>query len=190
MPAKSDVVLRAKWIAAIAKHQKYDESRFNFNVCIRHFQATDIVLRGKDKCLKLNAAPTIFNEPTSSCKVDDNINSKSNANSSQIECEKKCHLLQAKVAELEKQLFNMKVQHDVEIQKLKMNSENLRHTQSDRLKQTKKQLSKQKSKVLRMEDLIKELHEKKYISPDDAKFLNVRVCSKYLDNFVIFVCFN
>lgn len=89
MPAKSDVVLRAKWIAAIAKHQKYDESRFNFNVCIRHFQATDIVLRGKDKCLKLNAAPTIFNEPTSSCKVDDNINSKSNANSSQIECEKK-----------------------------------------------------------------------------------------------------
>lgn len=84
----------------------------------------------------------------------------------------------------------MKVQHDVEIQKLKMNSENLRHTQSDRLKQTKKQLSKQKSKVLRMEDLIKELHEKKYISPDDAKFLNVRVCSKYLDNFVIFVCFN
>lgn len=167
MPPKSssENLLRSQWIDAIRKHQHFDENRTNFNVCIRHFRASDLFLRGKEKFLKLNAKPMIFNEAinTSSTKASvDDVNNENTASYDKNECEKKCHLLQAKVTEMEKQLFNLKVQHDVEIQKLKINAKNSRQAQSNRLKETKKQLSKQTSKVLRMEDLVKELHEKQY----------------------------
>lgn len=176
MPPKSENVLRSQWIDVISKHQQFDENRTNFNVCIRHFRPSDVFARGVSLFLKPEATPSIFNKATATSSSKNNVdvsNNKDKTSDSQNECEKKCYLLQTKVAELEKQLFNMKVQHDFEIQKLRMNLENSRQVQSNRLKETKKQLSKEKSKVLQLEDVIKELHEKKYISPDDVKFLNV-----------------
>lgn len=158
-----------QWIAAIAKHQHFDENRTAFNVCSRHFNEADFLLRNNKKVLKLNAVPKIFNDSP-------NVNYMSqqkNENSTQNEWKEKCNILEDKVAQLEKEILCMKVQHDIEIQKLRIKSEKVHNAQSNLQKETKKELSKQKSEIIRMEDVIQELHKQHYISPDDAKFLNV-----------------
>lgn len=190
VPAKSDVLRNAQWIGAITKHQKYDSSRTVFNVCIRHFDTSNLYLRGQQYVLKLNAIPTLFNKTNNAAEVkfgqfgngtkaiNDN-----DVDNNQDDCEEKCEFLTTKIAELEKQIDSMKIQHDIEIQKLKIKSVTVREKEKIRLKTIKNELSKQKTQVLRLNDIIKELHEQHYISPDDAKFLNVS--SKYRSSKVL-----
>lgn len=150
------------------EHENYDESRTNFNVCIRHFEASDLFIRGTETVLKLNAIPKIFNA-TKNISLP-HVNSNGNSiNDSQHECDK----LKARIAKLEKEIFDTKIQHDIEIQKIKVKSEESAKKKTDKLKNTMKELSKQKSKVFRLEDVVKDLREQRYISPDDAKFLDV-----------------
>lgn len=173
LPSKSDTKRRAQWIGVITKHQQFDENLTVFNICSRHFDESEIYIRGNEKVLKSSAIPTIFDERKNNSSLNDNFEELNKGNNSQNECDEKCKLLQTRVAELEKEISNLKLRHDIEIQRMKINSENSRKTQSNRLKDTRKELSKQKSKLLQLEDVIKDLQEQRYISPDDAKFLNV-----------------
>lgn len=70
-----------KWIESIEQHQNFDRSKQFYNVCIRHFQAEDVEIRGKKKSLKKGAVRSIFeyflpvddeifNEPTASANQD------------------------------------------------------------------------------------------------------------------------
>lgn len=185
VPSKSDNIRRAQWIAAIEEHQRFDANRNIFNVCRKHFDTSNFYLRGKERVLKLNAVPSIFNEtsmkstPTSSPNNDLKHHQTNNSKEQNATLEK-CNSLQAKVAELEKEILCMKIQHDIEIQNMKIKFEKSHQVQSNHLKETKKELSKQKSQVIRLEDVVKELREQRFISPDDAKFLNVS--SKYYAN--------
>lgn len=165
----------AAWIEAIQKQQKFDENRIVFDVCHRHFKSTDFYFRNKEKVLRLNAIPNILTKTnkTYSSDIDLDNNTDNNVNNNQVDYEKKCIILQAKVAELEKVIFSMKVAHDVEVQKIKIQAKNRHRAKTNELKTAKKQLSKQQSQVIRLEDVIKELHEQHYISPEDAKSLNV-----------------
>lgn len=175
MPARSDIERRAQWVVAVEKHQKFDENRNVFNVCIRHFDKSNLYLRGGEYVLKLNAIPKIFNKANSATAHKVKIDNASKAiNNNYVDnCVQECELLTTKVTELEKQIVSMKIQHDIEIQKLKIKSGTAREKDKVLLKTVKNELSKQKTQVLRLNDVIKELHEKHYISPEDVKFLNV-----------------
>lgn len=169
MPSKSNDTTRNQWIAAIKKYQNYDENRKDFNVCWRHFTDSDLFLRGNQKILRMNAIPSIFNAANNTfLDADSNIES-----NGQNDDENVSVLLQARVAELEKEIAVMKIQHDIELQKMKIKSTKLHDSQTNKLKEVKKELCRQKTKVLRLEDVIKDLHEERYISSDDAKFLSV-----------------
>lgn len=173
VPSGSNAELRAQWIAAIKRHQHYNESLTAFNVCSRHFADSELFFRGKQKVLKLTAIPSIFNEANDNSSPDANFDNPNMESIRQTECENKCDLLQARVTELEKEIAIMKIQHDIEIQKIKIKSTNLRDSQSNKLKEARKEVSKQKTKLIRLEDVIKELREEHYISSEDAKFLSV-----------------
>lgn len=166
---------RARWIDAITKHQNYDESRTVIYVCMRHFDPSHIVIRGNQKILKMDVIPTIFD--ATNCKnnasLQVNTNDERNINNSQNECANVI-ALQARVKELEKEILNLKVQHNMEMQKIQISSKKKIQKQTEKFKDAKKEATKQKTKVLRLEDVIQELHENQYISPDDVKFLNVR----------------
>lgn len=55
-----DPELRSKWKHQINKHQVFDDIPISFPVCALHFDATQIVRRGKRTTLEKGALPFIF----------------------------------------------------------------------------------------------------------------------------------
>lgn len=157
---------RQQWIHAISAHQNFDQNRSIVYVCIRHFDPSSIVIRGNQKILKIDAVPTIFN-------VVVKISHANNLNSNQNESTN-VTALQAKIQELEKEIVKLNIQHSIELQKIEINAKKKIQKKNVELKVTKTELSKQKNKLLRLEDVIQDLRENQYISPDDAKFLNLK----------------
>lgn len=58
---------RGDWIEAIEKHQTFQHSRREYNVCIRHFEPCDVEKKDNKFALKQNAIPTIFKELNENC---------------------------------------------------------------------------------------------------------------------------
>lgn len=162
--------MRDKWIDAIGTHVSGNSSCGVFYVCMRHFQETDLLKRGNMKTLAPNAIPIIFNTDT---KSQDDCR----------ECER-CDALESKVRELENQIQKINLQHDVEIQKVKIGSAKVFHKQKDR--SSKKENSQQSAELNKLKNAIEKLRQDRYISNDDARFLNVRFeVSKSLPSFII-----
>lgn len=161
MPQETE--LRAKWVAAIEKTQDINSTITVFNVCIRHFENADVYLRGKEIILKNNAVPTVFENRGS---LPENVND-SNDKTDETESLKK------KIDELEKQILNLKIQHDVEFQHEQIKTKNAKQLQTSRFKACQKELSKKDSQLIQMNETMEELRANQLISLDDVKFLNV-----------------
>jgi len=150
-------------------------------VCIRHFENCDTI-PGKKISLKPEAVPKIFDSEARCNSVafadfDVEVPTSSGINENEFNS--------SKVAELEKLIKTMVANHNVEVQRLqqKVNSlENKNKKRTDELKMAKKEVVKEKNKSNDLRAVIDELRQKKYISPDDEKFLNVRKmnCINYL----------
>lgn len=155
VPSKGE--RREKWIAGIQKHQKFNESKKEFNVCHRHFVSSDLLSIGERKILKLSATPQIF----------DGVNKEDHR------AENTESILRAKIFELEKQIDKQKIDHDVEIQKLKVNFSKVREKQTNRLKDIQKELSKKNTHIAHLTKVNEELRKEYFVSPDNPKFKNV-----------------
>lgn len=163
---------KVRWIEAIKEFQNFDHNRQRFNVCIRHFKESDFERKKNKKVLKSDAIPSIFlcSKPENSYDVAD-VATEGNNN----ECDFNISP-GAKIAELEKQILSIKIEHDIEKQKLERKIfllENSREQISTKLIDSNKELNHEKLQNSRMRDTIAELKNEKYISEDDEKFLNV-----------------
>lgn len=167
---------RSRWAEIIGKHQNIDINKPNFNVCIRHFSELDVREQGSKKILVKRAVPSIFachNEEILDNNLDDNFDENM---SNQCQSCESCAILQAKVTELKMELLAIKTSSDIQIQRLEQKIyrlENSKEEMSVKLKESHEQLSQEKSKNIKMEDIVSELQREQYISADDAKFLNV-----------------
>lgn len=88
-----------------------------------------------------------------------------------------CPFLKQKVADLKKELFNLKVLQNIETQKLLRKIDLLKDRNEqkiDQVKQFQKELSQEKTQNVCLKDMISELKSQNFISTDDEKILNVR----------------
>lgn len=159
---------REKWIAAIGDNLTSRYNRSSFNVCINHFREIDLITaRDKSKVLASHSVPSIFNmESTKSTAytVQPEL-----PESPEIFCNK-CENFQFKIKELEKQIEQLKFQHNVELERQKVNSAK----QKERYQTSKKEVSKRNAELNSLKDVIEKLRQDRFISNDDARFLNVR----------------
>lgn len=175
---------RTKWIEAIEKHQWFDYNRQIFNVCNRHFCASDFSKEGNRMTLVSDAVPSVFensvvvvdgfderdmeNQIIGDGIVDDAICAKN-------QCVQ-CPFLKHKVADLKKQILALTVQRDITVQKLQRKIdllENRNEQKIDQNKQFRKMLSHEKTQNLRLKDVVAELKNQSFISTEDEKILNV-----------------
>lgn len=132
-----------KWIEAIEVHQTFDRSKTYFNVCVKHFEPTDLEVRGSKTYLKKDAVPTIFGitgETIDSQVSDPDINHSS-------ECSE-CITLKRELVDLKAEMLTLKVNNDIEIQKLSKRIEsvqNSREEQTATINKLKKDLSTEKN---------------------------------------------
>lgn len=150
---------RCKWAESIEKFQKFDG---NSTVCIKHFKSSDIEIRGKVKCLKTGAVPTIFqlNLPTILHNNDNAI----------VIISDECGLKE-KLDQKEHEILRMKIEHDIQIQilKKKINEiENANKSQNTVLNETKKLLTKEKLHTQNLERVITGLKNEKYMNIEEV----------------------
>lgn len=154
-----------KWIEAIQEHQHFDFSKVQYNVCIKHFQTDDVEIRGKKKILRKEAVPTIFegnaveeicSDSVSSTKISDDEN----------------------IAALEKQMFCLKIDHDVEVQKLSEKVKSLQESKKkdrETIAELQKKLAQEKCKIGKLEDTIAQLKHENNINANEGDFVNVSI---------------
>lgn len=186
-----DPEVHSKWIEAVEMHQRFDRSKINYNVCIKHFESTDLEVRGSKICLKKDAVPTIFDEtpvPTISDETEGTIDSQVpdpdiNHSPECSECSE-CIMLKRELLDLKAKMLKLKLNNDIEIQKLSKQLEsvqNLREQQTASIDKLKKDLSNEKSSNLELDNSItilkeenNELKSKKFFNLIDFK--NVSFC--------------
>lgn len=145
------------------------------------------VIPGKKITLKPDAYPKIFDSTNSSfCHADLDVDSDVAASTSCEINKEEFDLLKNKVTELQKSIETMNMQHNIEVQRLQQKISSLQHKSKDKaheLKMVKKNVAKEKNESAKLREVISELRQNKYISPDDEKFFNVRKI--YLMDFLI-----
>lgn len=184
VPRSGDI--RTKWIEAIGKHQNFDHSRQNFNICKRHFCARDFSEKGNATVLISYAVPSVFEESivvvdvpdeTDSMEIQiigDGIIDDAIQNNQCIQCP----FLKQKVDDLKKKISTLNIQHEIEVQKMKRQIsllENRNEQKLDQVKQFRNELSQKKKENVRLKDVIEELKNENFISTEDEKILNVRL---------------
>lgn len=140
VPSKGDQ--REKWIEAIQKHQAFQHSRIEFNVCMRHFKSSDYEQKGSKFVLNRNAIPSIFTdsavnnvENCASCNSIDSIigNEIIDDTIQNAKCVQ-CPFLLAKIAELKKEIFRLNANHSISAQKLEQKNLLLRQNAMEKSK--------------------------------------------------------
>lgn len=160
-----ELELRQKWLTEIEKVQCVDKEVTVFNVCVKHFDKTELYVRRAEVILKNSAVPTIFaHVPVSKEAIDAK---KSDSDKIQIE------ELKMKIAALEKEIAHMKLQHDIQLQHERKKAKDAVQSQAIRLKESQKEVSKKDRQLDKMEEIVDQMKAIQLISPDDAKFLNV-----------------
>lgn len=94
-----------------------------------------------------------------------------------------CPFLSKKVVDLQKEILNLKTQHDIEIQRLQLKIdklENYKKEKIDQVKQFRKELLHEKNQTIRLNDVISELKSRNFISDEDGKLLNVSLICFYI----------
>lgn len=89
-----------------------------------------------------------------------------------------CPFLLQKVADLEKQIFTLNVQHDISVQQLQRQIDLLKNKNEQKVDQVRlfqKELTLEKKQIVRLKDVIAELKSENFISTEDEKILNVRL---------------
>lgn len=175
---------RRKWITAIEKHQQFDYNRQIFNICKRHFRASDLSQERKKVVLISDAVPSVFENSLAFVDVDQAdsmeyqiigdgiIDDAIQANNQCVQCP----FLKQKVADLKKQILDLTIQHDITVQKLqrKLNLlENKNEHKTEQVKQFRGELSREKKQNVRLKDVITELRDQNFISTEDENILNV-----------------
>lgn len=174
---------REKWIQTIEKHQQFPRNSKAFKVCIRHFAQTDYKKKGDKFTLNSSAVPSIFEaipvvaeceEYSENCDmiIGHECVDETTKNTQCVQCP----FLLDKIEELKRQIFRMKCEHSILIQKLEQTNISLKKDSSDKakkLKTTKMELSNEKSKNIKLVDVLDEMKSKNYISDDEKDFLNV-----------------
>lgn len=155
---------RAKWIDAIKKSQQINIDTTVFNVCEKHFKDSDIFIRGSEKILKDSSIPTIFQN-----NIQHEVNNIETIETKETETEE----LKKKIAELEAEVFRMKIQSDISLQNEKIKAKCAVNAQKIQLKEVRKELSKKNSQIIKMSEVVEELKNNCLISDENAKFLNV-----------------
>lgn len=167
-----------KWVTAIEEHQKFDNNKVNYNICLKHFQSTDFEILGKKQFLKKEAVPTIFGE------INDSQDFHSDCNEC-TECSE-CPNHKAKLTELEREIHRLKIKHDVEVQKLSKKIESLQilnRNQKQDIAIIEKKLLQEQSQNLKLVAKVKELNEencKKHFNGDEAEFNKVKFFDRSL----------
>lgn len=100
-----------KWIEAIEVHQRFDRSKVYFNVCVKHFEPTDLEVRGGKTCLKKDAVPTIFGVTGKTIESQDS-DPDFNHSPECSECTE-CTCLKRDLIELKTKMLKLKVDDDV-----------------------------------------------------------------------------
>lgn len=168
---------RIKWIEAIEKNQRFDYNKQIFNVCKRHFCERDFLKSGNTPTLITDAVPSIFEKRVMADSTDKQIIG--NAAQPQNQCSQ-CPPLMQKVKELEKEMFILKTQHDIETQKLQRQIDLLKNKNEQKIVQVKsfqKEMNSEKKLIIRLKDVITDLKNENYISSEDEKILNVIINS-------------
>lgn len=158
---------RLKWVNEIKKTKQINIKTTVFNVCAKHFEHSDIVIRKSEKFLKENAFPTIFENDL-----------RSEANNVKIIEAKETETtetddLKATIAELEKEIFRLKIQNDVALQHERIKTKEAVQVQKMELIQVRAELSKKDSEITKMSQVVEILRNNRLISDENAKFLNV-----------------
>lgn len=172
-----DPVLFQKWVTGIEEHQKFDHSKINYNICIKHFQPTDFEIRGNKRLLKKEVVPTIFGVVNNSQVLDSDFNECSSAFLSKCF---ECTTLKAKLSELEKENQLLRMNHDVKVQKLSKKIESLQILNENLKKSVaiiEKKISQRESQILKLEAKNTELNKKnceKHFNDDEIDFKKVR----------------
>lgn len=156
------------WIEAIEKHQHFDYNRKIFRVCKRHFSETAFFIQNNRTILRSDAIPTVFEHTEPENRVND-------ADCASNQCSQ-CSLLTAEIVKLNKQISDLTIRHDIGIQTLKRKTESLEDRSAqkrDQLNDVRKELSRERKKIVRLTEVISELKSQDLISAEDAKILNV-----------------
>lgn len=132
---------------------------------------SDFESHGKKTCLKKEAVPSIFcRDIDDAIKVlvsNDTLNSTDNTENLN---------LQPEIAELERKVQCLTINHDVEIQKLSTKIkflQDLVKSEKNKNESLQKQLSLEKSQNTKLEKVIAELKSEKFITPAEDDSINV-----------------
>lgn len=85
--------------------------------------------------------------------------------------------LYKKIAELEGTILRLKIESDVALQNEKIKAANALKLQKIQVKETRAELSKKNSQIIKMSEVVEDLRNNKLISDENAKFLNVNSTS-------------
>lgn len=87
--------------------------------------------------------------------------------------EKESIELTKKIADLEAEVFRLKIQNDVALQNEKVKAEKAIKLQKVQLEETRAELSKKNTQIIKMSEIVQDLRNERLISDENAKFLNV-----------------
>lgn len=161
---------RLKWVNEIKKTEEINIKTTVYNVCAKPFEQSDIVIRKSEKFLKENAFPTIFeNDLRSEANNVKIIEAKETETTETTETDD----LKATIAELEKEIFRLKIQNDVALQHERIKTKEAVQVQKMELIQVRAELSKKDSEITKMSQVVEILRNNRLISDENAKFLNV-----------------
>lgn len=174
VPSKGNERLR--WIESIKNHQEYPRNRKVFNVCLRHFESSDLIKKGETLTLKPNAIPTIFIDRDFSNELVEIIgNDAVDEIIHNSQCNQ-CPFLLQQISDLKHEILLTKAENSILVQKLQLKNLSLEKHAFDKAKQlatTKKQLSDEKNLNIKLNDILDDLKLNQYITDEDKKFLNV-----------------
>lgn len=103
-----------KWLETIKRHQTFDEARTVYHICRKHFQNDCLKSNGKKIALVSGSVPTIFDEINNFNEINET-NSFEEINV--LNCfEEQNGSAVAEIKQLENELLQAKLKHDVEKQ--------------------------------------------------------------------------
>lgn len=86
--------------------------------------------------------------------------------------------MKKKIAELEAEIFRLKIQSDISLQNEKIKAKHAVNEQKIQLKEVRAEISKKNTQIIKMSEVVEELRNNRLISDENAKFLNVGTHSK------------
>lgn len=150
---------RAEWVSAIEKSQRITIQTTVFNVCERHFENSDMIMRGSEKMLLQNCIPTIFQS---------NVDS-----TAEVSKTSETEELKKKISELEANIARLTIEKDVAVQHERIKAAEAVKAQKIKLNEAKAEISNKNDQITKISQVVQDLRNHHLISEKNAKFLNV-----------------